>query len=72
MDKDSTDNSEKPLSDEDASKIMRRVLEAVSYLHNQGIVHRDLKPENILLCNKNDISSIKLIDFGLTAKYNDA
>lgn len=72
LDKDSTDNSEKPLSDEDASKIMRRILEAVSYLHHQGIVHRDLKPENILLCNKNDISSIKLIDFGLTAKYNDA
>jgi serine/threonine protein kinase len=45
-------------------------MEAVSYLHNQGIVHRDLKPENILMYNLKDLSDIRLIDFGLTARYN--
>lgn len=68
----STDGSERSLSDEDASQIMKNILSAVSYLHNQGIVHRDLKPENILLNKKGDIFDIKLIDFGLTTQYNDA
>lgn len=68
----STEDSEKFLSDQGASLLMKSILEAVSYLHYQGIVHRDLKPENILLADSEDFSSVKLIDFGLTAKYNDA
>lgn len=68
----STDGSERNLSDEDASKIMKSLMSAVWYLHTQGIVHRDLKPENILLDNGNDVTNVKLIDFGLTTKYNDA
>ena len=51
---------------------MKSILEGVSYLHSKGIVHRDLKPENILISNKDDITNLKIIDFGLTAKYNDA
>ncbi|XP_034275666.2 phosphorylase b kinase gamma catalytic chain, liver/testis isoform isoform X2 [Pantherophis guttatus] len=43
--------------------IMRALLEAVSYLHENHIVHRDLKPENILM---NDDLSIKLSDFGFS------
>jgi len=39
---------------------------AIRYLHAKGIVHRDLKPENLLLSAEDDISSIKLIDFGLS------
>ena len=68
----SNESTNKIFSDEDASKIMKSILEGVSYLHSKGIVHRDLKPENILLENKGDISKLKIIDFGLTAKYNDA
>ena len=49
---------------------MKSLMEAVSYLHNQGIVHRDLKPENILMYSLEDLSDIRLIDFGLTARYN--
>ena len=64
--------SSKIFSDEDASKIMKSIFEGVSYLHSKGIVHRDLKPENILFVNKDDISKLKIIDFGLTAKYNDS
>lgn len=62
----------KIFSDEEASKIMKSILQGVSYLHSKGIVHRDLKPENILLESKGDMSRLKIIDFGLTAKYNDA
>jgi len=33
------------------------------------VCHRDLKPENFLLAEKNDISSVKMIDFGLSAFF---
>lgn len=60
------------LTDEQASEVMKSIFTWVSYLHSKGIVHRDLKPENILFKNEDDLSHIRLIDFGLTAKYNDA
>ena len=31
-------------SDEEASILMKNILEAVNYLHNNNVVHRDLKP----------------------------
>lgn len=49
--------------------IMEQVLSAVNYLHKHGILHRDLKPENIMLAQKEDIYSIKLIDFGTSIKF---
>ena len=33
-------------------------------------MHRDLKPDNILIGDKNDLSTIKVADFGLSAKYD--
>lgn len=38
------------------------------YCHKLGIVHRDLKPENILFDSKKENSTIKIIDFGASAK----
>ena len=46
---------------------MFKLLQALSFIHNQGIIHRDIKPENILFANKKDYSTLKLIDFGLSA-----
>ena len=44
-------------------KIMRRVLEAIAYLHSQGIVHRDIKPQNILLSH--DLTTVEVADLGI-------
>lgn len=36
-------------SETEASRIMRRLVSAVSHMHDVGVVHRDLKPEVLLL-----------------------
>eukprot|EP01054_Gregarina_sp_Poly1_P005306 Gregarina_sp_Poly_1__5305@NODE_2804_length_1698_cov_3_571429_g1766_i0_p1_GENE_NODE_2804_length_1698_cov_3_571429_g1766_i0NODE_2804_length_1698_cov_3_571429_g1766_i0_p1_ORF_typecomplete_len436_score70_29Pkinase/PF00069_25/3_2e65Pkinase/PF00069_25/7_1e02Pkinase_Tyr/PF07714_17/4_1e43EFhand_7/PF13499_6/9_8e11EFhand_7/PF13499_6/3e13EFhand_1/PF00036_32/0_0022EFhand_1/PF00036_32/0_001EFhand_1/PF00036_32/3_9e06EFhand_1/PF00036_32/9_2e05Kinaselike/PF14531_6/1_3e18Kinaselike/PF14531_6/2_5e03EFhand_5/PF132 len=53
-----------------AAVIMRQILSGVAYLHAMDIVHRDLKPENVLLKYKHDINHLKIIDFGLGARYH--
>lgn len=47
--------------------MMKQILGAVEACHvKHCVTHRDLKPENFLLVNKNDISQIRMIDFGLS------
>lgn len=56
----------------DAARVISELLSAVSFLHSLDIVHRDVKPENILFAEKgNDISAIKLIDFGLSIRHRE-
>lgn len=40
-------------------------------MHSKSVVHRDLKLENLLLARPNDITSVKITDFGL-AKDEEA
>ena len=54
------------------SKILHKIISAINYCHTIGIVHRDIKPENILFTDKSDDSEIKIIDFGLSRKFNTA
>lgn len=58
-------NKSKCFSEEDAAKIISKVLSSLRYLHFLGIGHRDVKPENILL-TKSDRGDfdVKLSDFG--------
>lgn len=53
-------------SEKDASKVIQQVLQAVSFLHQNGVVHRDLKPENILYYSQDEDSKIMISDFGLS------
>ena len=54
------------ISEEEASIIISKILSAVEYLHSKQICHRDIKPENIMISKKNDLTSIKIVDFGLS------
>uniref|UniRef100_A0AAX7UFW7 Protein kinase domain-containing protein n=1 Tax=Astatotilapia calliptera TaxID=8154 RepID=A0AAX7UFW7_ASTCA len=53
-------------TEKDASKVIKQVLQAVSYLHENSIVHRDLKPENLLYYNTDENAKIMVSDFGLS------
>lgn len=46
--------------------ILRRTLQAVSYIHDQGILHRDISPDNILL---DTAGNPTLIDFGAAREH---
>jgi len=58
-------------SEKEASEVVKSVVSALQYLHDNGIVHRDLKPENLIYLSAADDSAIKITDFGL-AKYRGA
>ncbi|XP_018496076.2 calcium/calmodulin-dependent protein kinase type 1 [Galendromus occidentalis] len=53
-------------TEQDASHLIRQILEAVDYMHSQGVVHRDLKPENLLYYSTEEESKIMISDFGLS------
>eukprot|EP00520_Triparma_pacifica_P020396 CAMPEP_0118637582 /NCGR_PEP_ID=MMETSP0785-20121206/3227_1 /TAXON_ID=91992 /ORGANISM="Bolidomonas pacifica, Strain CCMP 1866" /LENGTH=343 /DNA_ID=CAMNT_0006528773 /DNA_START=238 /DNA_END=1265 /DNA_ORIENTATION=- len=59
------------LTEYQACKVVSQMLLALSYMHGRGICHRDLKLENVMYTSSDPSSiEIKLIDFGLSEKYN--
>ena len=62
----------KNISEEKASLIIKKLLSSIAYLHQKQICHRDLKPENIMFSKENDLNSIKIIDFGLSLRNFDS
>jgi len=57
------------LSEQEASRLLRKVVEGLQYLHEARIIHCNLTPENILLTAGQ--SDLKISDFG-TARYIEA
>jgi len=56
----------------EAARLMFKMVAAIGYCHYMGISHRDLKLENFIFESKDVDSNIKLIDFGLSAKYGSS
>jgi calcium-dependent protein kinase len=58
------------ISEKEASGYIMKILGALNYLHSLGICHRDLKPQNFLFENNCQDAEVKLIDFGLSNRFN--
>ncbi len=50
------------LDNEEATRIVSQIADALVYLHQHGIVHRDLKPSNVRV---RPDGLVKLLDFGI-------
>mmetsp|Transcript_30293 Transcript_30293/g.65546 ORF Transcript_30293/g.65546 Transcript_30293/m.65546 type:complete len:605 (+) Transcript_30293:671-2485(+) len=62
-----TQSDEGHFSEHDAAVLVRSILDAIAYCHDEKqIVHRDLKPENFLFKTEAEDAPIKIIDFGLS------
>ncbi|GJQ82899.1 putative serine threonine-protein kinase [Trypoxylus dichotomus] len=55
------------LSENEASSIMRQVVEGVQYLHSHNILHRDMSLSNLLLTRD---MQVKIADFGLATQLS--
>jgi serine/threonine protein kinase len=54
-------------SEEEATKYILQIADALDYIHKQQMNHLDIKPDNVLLNNKGEAV---LIDFGLSKCYD--
>ncbi|MCE9567323.1 MAG: protein kinase [Planctomycetes bacterium] len=54
-----------PIALDVASRIIRKLAEALAYAHSQGVVHRDVKPANVILDAQGEPL---LLDFGLASR----
>lgn len=62
----------KNLKYKDYWRVMKCIMEALSYMDSKKIMHRDLKPDNMILKEKDNLSNctLKLVDFGLATVYD--
>lgn len=47
-------------------RLLRQILEALAYIHEESIIHRDLKPKNIFI---DENRCVKIGDFGLARSF---
>ncbi len=60
-------NKNGPMSENEARKLFKQLILAITYMHGKGIVHRDIKPENLLL-DRN--GNLKVADFGFAHEWS--
>ena len=60
----------KCFTEQQASIIIKQIMEGLNYMHQQMVTHRDLKPENILLVSDDPYDlSIRIADLGFAQKF---
>ena len=56
----------KGMSFEKAISILEKMVDALSFAHQNGIVHADFKPANVIITDEGDV---KIIDFGIARAF---
>ena len=61
-------NTNNMYTEREACLLMKQIIGAIEYCHNNGIAHRDLKPENLLYLKEGseEDNPLKIADFGLS------
>ena len=62
------DSHNRHITEKNTKVIVYYLLQAVEYLHKSNIIHRDIKLDNIMFDDVNDLSTLKVIDFGLSTQ----
>jgi len=57
-------------TEEEASRIIKDLAEALRHLHHQGVAHRDIKPDNVLCMDQTTPCPVKLCDFDLCSSVS--
>eukprot|EP00828_Plagiopyla_frontata_P013384 TRINITY_DN1790_c0_g1_i9.p1 TRINITY_DN1790_c0_g1~~TRINITY_DN1790_c0_g1_i9.p1 ORF type:complete len:334 (+),score=57.65 TRINITY_DN1790_c0_g1_i9:144-1145(+) len=52
-------------SEQEATEVIKPLIDAIAYCHSMGVAHRDLKPENLLYSSPDKGAILKISDFGL-------
>jgi len=60
------------LDEEKCRVLIKNILIGLQHIHKtMEMAHRDLKPSNIVIDDPNDLSSVRIADFGLAVKLKD-
>lgn len=57
------------LPESDTAVIAKQLLGGIDYMHSKSVMHRDIKAENVLLTEWSATAVVKIIDFGIAAKF---
>lgn len=58
-------------TERESCEIFKKLVTGINYCHSHGVCHRDIKPENILFTDSDDISTLKIADFGLSRVFSN-
>ncbi|XP_015118625.1 neither inactivation nor afterpotential protein C [Diachasma alloeum] len=58
--------SEKKIQEEQIAYVLKEIVKALSYLHENRVIHRDVRGDNILLSKEGEV---KLVDFGFSRMF---
>ncbi|CAH0033640.1 unnamed protein product [Clonostachys rhizophaga] len=62
----------RPFPEEEVKQIAFQLLEGLEYMHENGFAHRDLKPANILVSEPSPNWWVKISDFGISKRAEEA